>query len=351
MNKFELIENFSDGDKMYSSQNTLLIKFANKRNGIITSLINGGYSEEFEGVFNHQISQKSIDETESGEIDINIYINNLIENLAKNFNLNEKEISGLITSANMNNIGISIEKFRKLEVIALSTAGTNVNAISAGDQAGYYEENGKFDLKIGTINTIILINSKLNESTLLQAEITATEAKTVALRELLTSSRYSTKVATGTGTDGIGIFSNLNSQNHLSNAGKHSKLGELIGKAVIKSIKESLSKQIWLTPTYQSNALIRLARYDVDINEFYENIENKEKFLTELMKVNRNSELVGYISLILYVLDQYQSHLITKKTARKIIDSIFKNQMSKPEWNAMKKLVEYVVRFYLNIGP
>ncbi|MDO5848188.1 MAG: adenosylcobinamide amidohydrolase [Methanobrevibacter sp.] len=348
MNKFKLTRKFNDGDKIYSTDNTILIKFRNKRNGIITSLVNGGYSEDFQAVFNHQLSQKNIDENESGEVDINVYLNRLTKNLADEFNLNEENISGLITSAKMKNAGIAVERFRKLEVVAISTAGTNVNAVAAGDPAGYYEENGEFDLEIGTINTIILINARLNESCLLQAEMTATEAKTVALRELIVPSRYSSKVATGTGTDGIAIFSEPNSENHLSNAGKHSKLGELIAKSVIKSIKESLVKQIWLTPTYQSNALIRLSRYDVDINEFYNDIPDKEEFLIELRKANRDSELVGYVSLILHVLDQYQNGLVTEKTAEKIIDSIFKNQISKPEWSSMKKLVNHIVKVYLN---
>lgn len=342
MDKFNLIQEFNNGDKLYLSSNTIFIKFSNKRNGIVTSQLNGGFKKDFTGVFNHQLSQEAIDENS-----IELYLEGLSKGLAKKFNVKANEISGLITSAKMGNAGMAIEKFRKLEVAAISTAGTNVNAASAGDPAGYYEENGEFDLKIGTINTIVLINSKLDESVLLQALMTATEAKTVALRELMVSSRYSSEIATGTGTDGIAIFSNMESDNQLSNAGKHSKLGELIAKTVISSIKKSLAKQIWLTPTYQSNALLRLSRFDVDLDKFYDKIDDKEEFISSLAAVNRDTELVGYISLILYILDQYRYGLIIKTTACKIINSIFDNQMSRKNWKNMKILVKFIVKSYL----
>ena len=67
------------------------------------------------------------------------------------------------------------------------------------------EENGEF----GTINTIILVNANLGYETLLDAFMTATEAKTVALNDLKIQSQYSNGYATGTGTDGLCIFSNL----------------------------------------------------------------------------------------------------------------------------------------------
>ena len=109
--------------------------------------------------------------------------------------------------------------------------------------------------------------------TLLEAFMTATEAKTVALNDLKIPSQYSNGYATGTGTDGLCVFSNLESDNALTNAGKHSKLGELIGKCVIESIIKAVRKQVWISPKSQSNALVRLNRYSLDINEFYDSLD------------------------------------------------------------------------------
>ena len=395
---YELIFKTCDGDEVLRDENNVIVKFARRRNGIVTSWLNAGYREDLQAVFNHQLSQETIDGEKSEEIEIFDYLKVLSHELAVSLDLDENRISGLVTSAKMKNAGISTQRFRKLEVTAISTAGTNVNAGSAGDPASFYEENGNFDLDInqslgedkdidgqirgegkdidgqrisdvnsnrdmdgqrrlpnkpGTINTIILINACLDESSLLLAEMTAVEAKTVALRDLMIPSRYSSEVATGTGTDGIAIFSNMESDNHVEIAGKHSKLGEMIAKTVMDSIKMALEKQIWMTPTYQSNALVRLERYRTDLDGFYKdylglNEIEKQEFIKSLVEVDRNPELVGHVSLVLSILDQFRAGLISRKAASAVIGSIFDNQFNKKEWQNMKKLVEYIVKINLD---
>ena len=371
---FELIFETCDGDKVLRDESNVLVRFTQKRNGIVTSWINAGYREDLEAVFNHQLSQETLDGEESEEINISDYLKGLSHELAVSLDLDENRISGLVTSAKMTNVGISTERFRKLEVTAISTAGTNVNAGSAGDPASYYEENGHFDLDInqsdggqvvgddddgvlpekpGTINSIILINACLDESSILLAEMTAVEAKTVALRDLMIPSCYSNEVATGTGTDGIAIFSNMESENHVEIAGKHSKLGEMIAKTVIDSIKIALEKQIWLTPSYQSNALVRLERYRTDLDDFYNDYLGldecqKQEFIKSLIEVDKNPELIGYVSLVLSILDQFRSGLISKNAASVVIGSLFDNQFNKAQWHNMRTLVEYIVK--INLG-
>ena len=371
---FELIFETCNGDEVFRDESNVVVRFAQKRNGIVTSWINAGYREDLEAVFNHQLSQETLDGEESEEIDISDYLKGLSHELAVSLDLDENRISGLVTSAKMTNVGISTERFRKLEVTAISTAGTNVNAGSAGDPASYYEENGHFDLDIhqsagdgdkdianqnhipekpGTINSIILINACLDESSILLAEMTAVEAKTVALRDLMIPSCYSNEVATGTGTDGIAIFSNMESENHVEIAGKHSKLGEMIAKTVIDSIKIALEKQIWLTPSYQSNALVRLERYRTDLDDFYNDYLGldecqKQEFIKSLIEVDKNPELIGYVSLVLSILDQFRSGLISKNAASVVIGSLFDNQFNKAQWHNMRTLVEYIVK--INLG-
>ena len=371
---FELIFETCNGDEVFRDESNVVVRFAQKRNGIVTSWINAGYREDLEAVFNHQLSQETLDGEESEEINISDYLKGLSHELAVSLDLDENRISGLVTSAKMTNVGISTERFRKLEVTAISTAGTNVNAGSAGDPASYYEENGHFDLDInqsdggqvvgddddgvlpekpGTINSIILINACLDESSILLAEMTAVEAKTVALRDLMIPSCYSNEVATGTGTDGIAIFSNMESENHVEIAGKHSKLGEMIAKTVIDSIKIALEKQIWLTPSYQSNALVRLERYRTDLDAFYNDYLcldecQKQEFIKSLIEVDKNPELIGYVSLVLSILDQFRSGLISKNAASVVIGSLFDNQFNKAQWHNMRTLVEYIVK--INLG-
>lgn len=367
--EFTLLLKTSDGDEILKNSDTILVKFGPKRNGIVSSWLNGGYSEDLSAVFNHQLSQENIDKY--GDGGILDFLKDLSTDFYDCLDLRSKKLSGLITSADMDHYSIACEKYRDIEVIAISTAGVRVNAVSAGDIASYYEINGEYDFdmnnddkdiyqnpnKPGTINTILLINSKLDESSLLLAEMIAVEAKSVALRELMTSSNYSNEIATGTGTDGIAIFSNMDSKNTIENVSKHAKIGEIIGKVVIASIKESLDKLQWLTPSYQLNALIRLDRFQYNLDEFYKNYlpnfikmedeSDKRNFIISLIEVSKNPELVANVSLIIHLIDQYRVGLLSKKTVLKVSDSILDNQLNRNEWYSMKLLLKYIIKIQL----
>lgn len=370
--EFELIMKTSDGDEILKNSDTVLVRFGPKRNGIVSSWLNGGYNEGLSAVFNHQLSQENIDKY--GDGGILDFLKDLSTDFYNGLDLRSDKLSGLITSADMNSYSIACEKYRDIEVIAITTAGARVNAVSAGDLASYYEINAdyRYDLeedesngqnnnqnpnKPGTINTILLINTKLDESSLLLAEMIAVEAKAVALRDLMVSSNYSDEIATGTGTDGLAIFSNMESENFTDNVSKHAKIGELIGKVVIDSIKEALAKLQWLTPTYQLNALVRLDRFQYNLDEFYNDYlpkhmkmdeeDDKRKFIVSLISISKNPELVSYVSLIIHLLDQYRYGLLSKKTVLKASNSILDNQLNSDEWQSMKLLLDYIIKTQL----
>ena len=375
--EFELIRKTSVGDEILKNSDTVLVRFGPKRNGIVSSWLNGWYNDDLCGVVNHQLSQENIDKDwDGGRL---YFLKDLAADFYENLDLRSDKLSGLITSADMNSYSIACERYRDIEVLAITTAGARVNAVSAGDLASYYEINAdyRYDLeddennnqnndqsniknpnKPGTINTILLINTKLDESSLLLAEMIAVEAKAVALRDLMVSSNYSNEIATGTGTDGIAIFSNLDSVNFTDNVSKHAKIGELIGKVVIDSIKDALAKLQWLTPTYQLNALVRLDRFQYNLDDFYsnylpshmkmENEEDKRKFIVSLISISKNPELVSYVSLIIHLLDQCRYGLLSKKTVLKVSNSILDNQLDKDEWISMKLLLDYIIKTQLD---
>ena len=375
--EFELIMKTSDGDEILKNSDTVLVRFGPKRNGIVSSWLNGGYNEDLSAVFNHQLSQENIDKY--GDGGILDFLNDLSTDFYNDLDLRSDKLSGLITSADMNSYSIACERYRDIEIIAITTAGARVNAVSAGDLASYYEINAdyRYDLednkinnqindqsnnqnpnKPGTINTILLINTKLDESSLLLAEMIAVEAKAVALRDLMVSSNYSNEIATGTGTDGIAIFSNLESENFTDNVSKHAKIGELIGKVVIDSIKDALAKLQWLTPTYQLNALVRLDRFEYNLDDFYKNYlpnhvkmedeNDKRQFIASLINISKNPELVSYVSLIIHLLDQYRYGLLSKKTVLKSSNSILEHQLNRDEWLSMKLLLDYILKNQLD---
>ena len=313
-----LIFKSSSDDELFYLKDTILINFNHNRNGVSTSELNGGTCDLYKSVFNQHLSQEKIDYLVDHDVcDYLINECSLME-------IDSNYSTGLITLAEMKNLSIVNKSFKNLDVTAISTAGVRTNASRAGDHASYWEENGEFHF--GTINIIVLINVKLSKSTLMEAFMTATEAKTVALNNLKIPSQYSNGYATGTGTDGLCIFSDVDSDDVVTNAGKHSKLGELIGKCVIESVTKAIGKQVWVTNKSQSNALVRLNRYSLDINEFYDNLDcDKEQFIRQLQKDMKKQDNVAIATSVLNLIDEFENNLIQKDDAYSLALQIKEN--------------------------
>ncbi|MCD4743279.1 MAG: adenosylcobinamide amidohydrolase, partial [Desulfobacteraceae bacterium] len=167
--------------------------------------------------------------------------------------LNQDKTSILITGADMNNLAVKKESFKALEVYAFVTAGINSNAMRMGKDKGRFYEPG-------TINIIIMSNMKMSKRAMTRAIITVTEAKTAALLDMDIRSSYENGEyrATGTGTDNVLIVEGKGNliDNILDNAGGHTKLGELIARAVYGGVQEAIARQNRITA--QRNIFQRL---------------------------------------------------------------------------------------------
>lgn len=148
--------------------------------------------------------------------------------------------SFLFTGADMANLSVQQAGFKDLQVYALVTAGVEGNALRLSQDEGKFYEPG-------TINIILLTNHRLSPRPLSRALITATEAKTAALQDLdIRSAEQPLQYqATGTGTDEIIVVGGRGAL--IDNAGGHSKLGELIGRAVYQGVREAVAKQNGIT--------------------------------------------------------------------------------------------------------
>ena len=150
-----------------------------------------------------------------------------------------KDTSLLFTGADMNNLAVSRQDFKKMTVYALVTAGVEGNAMRMGRDTGKYYEPG-------TINILLLTNMRLSARAMARAIITATEAKTAALEDLDIRSTFSPDLpATGTGTDNVLVVQGQGFP--IDNAGGHSKMGELIARAVYQGVTEAIARQNGIT--------------------------------------------------------------------------------------------------------
>ncbi len=332
-----LIFKTSLDDRVYYLKDTILVNFKHNRNGVSSSELNGGTCDLYKSVFNQHLSQDRIDYLENHDVC------EYLINECRSLEIDSNYSTALITLAKMENLSIVTKSFKNVEVTAISTAGVRTNASKAGDPASYWQENGEFHF--GTINIIVLVNVNLSKSTLMEAFMTATEAKTVALNNLRIPSQYSNGYATGTGTDGLCIFSNLDSEDEITNAGKHSKLGELIGNAVIESVTKAIGKQVWITNKSQSNALVRLNRFELDIKDFYNDLDyDKHEFICQLQKDMGNQDNVAITTSILNLIDEVENNLIKKEDAYELACEIKEKCRSYP----IKTLLDYWINYFLH---
>lgn len=264
-----LLRTFFDAVEMHREDKFVSLQFRRPFRVISTAQSNGGVVGHLDLVYNHQCCEAAgHDMGHLHEAHRKPAVYDAL--LLADHGLDGVAAAGLGTAANMNNLCIAEESFRDLVVVALATGGAESNAARAGDPAGLYEAEGRFERRgvvipepHGTINVMVAVNKPMTEGALVRAVMTATEAKAAVLQELSVPSRQSAGIATGTGTDQIAVMAPAEGAVPLMNAGHHATLGELIGRTVHRAIKDTLGLQNGLTPTRQCSCGYLLERFGV----------------------------------------------------------------------------------------
>ncbi len=142
----------------------------------------------------------------------------------------------LMTGADMDHLTITQKTHKEMQVTAVVTAGVCSNAQRASRSTGFYYDPG-------TINIIIMSNRKLSHRAMTRAMICVTEGKSAAMADLdirATDDPLHLQ-ATGTGTDNIIVVQGEGAP--IEGSGGHTKLGELIARAVYDGVKQAVFLQ------------------------------------------------------------------------------------------------------------
>lgn len=354
-----ILHQFANGDTLHRLDHALVVHFAGTRKVLSTAASNGGYRDDLRWVFNQDCKNDNAPATDNAPADekADDLQNRLLEArdytdmkaptyaqhmevIAEELGLDPAYACGLSTAADMENVSIRTLTYEDITVTAVVTGGIDINGGRVGESTVWHESNGQFVYAPGTINILLFIDADLTESALAQALVTSAEAKTAAVQELLAPSCYSSGIATGSGTDGTIVISNGRAPFTLTSAGKHCKLGELIGRTVMAAVKEALFLQTGLGAARQLNIFSRIGRFGVTpeltgeiIKGFYEKSEKSEKteetgnkktekteearknlnpleIYTELKNLAVKQDLVVYTSLYAHLLDQLQWGLL-----------------------------------------
>jgi adenosylcobinamide hydrolase len=301
------MENLSTGDNIYCQDDTIIVHFLAPRKVLSTAVYNGGYREDLQGILNHHSSG------ENKGMTFEIYKQEMQE-LIKKFGYNPALISAMGTGVPMKNAVIAKEKYKDVTVTAIVTAGIAGNSGRIGDPAHFEGFSHKEIMPApGTINIILLIDSDMNGGVMARSLVTATEAKTAALQELIIGSKYSSGLATGTGTDQMIIIANPQSEIVVQDTGKHNKIGELIGRVVKKAVKRAIFKHNGIDEKVQHSFLRRAERFSITKDSlFYNSVKklSKPNFDSILNKIDKDDFFVVETSLYFYLLDQYSWKLL-----------------------------------------
>lgn len=327
-----LIYELKSGEKVFRRDNTIIVDLPGLRRVVGTSRLNGGYREDLQAVFNHHIppGNHKAEDLEGGSVEA------YLEIMTARLGLPHRHTTGLLTAAAMENAAIRSKGFRDLEVTAVVTGGVEVNGGRAGDPASYYENNGRWVPVGGTINIILIIDGDLPPRTMVRSIVTATEAKTAVLQELMARSHYSRGIATGSGTDGIIVVANPNSGLRFTDAGKHSKLGELIGLVVKEATKEALEKQTGLNHRQQRNFLVRLERFGVTAEDFWQQALRegtsltRDAYMERLNQLAVKDDLVVTAAGLLHLLDEQEWGLLPADAVVEVGSRLVQTQDPRP---------------------
>lgn len=280
-----------------------------------SAVLNGGLCES-NCIINVQVSEDA-----GSDLDDHVHkeAGNFLEDEVTKIGFTKDEVVAIMTAAKMKNVEVINLQFEDLSLTTFVTAGAYF-AATAGDEIA--SKQTAFQTKEwGTINTIIIIDANLEESCMVNAAVTATEAKAAALRELDVRSRFSGEVATGTVTDSVVIACTKQGQ-EIEYAGTGTIIGELIGKSVKKALKKAIYRQEKLASNRQLTKRLEERGVTVEGMTFLfsqirplirENPERRKQFTVELEKVLTDQNIAALVIAGLRLDDDARNNLIPEK--------------------------------------
>ena len=222
------VEEFSlaGGTKLIVKDNVLAVICDSTLMTVSSAFYNGGY-KQVKAVLNVGVPE--------GYNDRSLHLDplELITSSAAKLGFTEDYLA-MVTAAKIENYSLVTKTVDDFSVSVAATAGCK-HGESSGEEMDVQEIHG-------TINVIVLIDGMPTESCMVASVITATEAKSAALRDLDVRSLYTGDSATGSITDSVAIAS-TNTGKTISYGGPASKLGKLVGYCTRKAVAEALIKQ------------------------------------------------------------------------------------------------------------
>jgi adenosylcobinamide amidohydrolase len=223
----------------HADQDALIVSFPTPVRILSWAVLNGGYCHA-NHVLNHHISGSDRWFCTNPE--------RWLELATVRLGLQGKVVA-MATAVKMTNLVQVSLSSGNTEVTCFATVGCG-NALAIGDPATVPTSDST-SMQLHTINLILTVQPGLGDEAMVEAIQIATEGRVRALYEAGIRSSISHLAATGTGTDCIAIVS-LDSGD-APYCGKHTQLGELIGRAAYNAVQNGLASNNGAAPGGNSN--------------------------------------------------------------------------------------------------
>lgn len=144
-----------------------------------------------------------------------------------------EQSAGMMTAVKLKTMALVTKQAGDIQLIAVVTAGMG-NAVDITGDA--LPDNVR---KIGTINSMVFIDAHLTDGALINALMSATEAKTKALSDYKVKDSQSNTIATGTSTDSLLIAATQQGE-PTPYAGSGTVIGKAVGHIIYQATQEAL---------------------------------------------------------------------------------------------------------------
>jgi adenosylcobinamide hydrolase len=205
----------------------VIVSFSAPARAVSWAVLNGGFCHA-DHVVNHHIQADNPDFcAEPGR---------WLEQATAKLGLQGKVVA-MATAVKMTNLVHASLSSGDAKVTCFATVGCG-NALSIGDPATV-PTSEPAPMQLHTINLILTVHPGLGDDAMVEAIQIATEGRVRALYEAGIRSSISELAATGTGTDCIAVVSLDHARERY--CGKHTRLGEVIGRAAYTAVKNGLA--------------------------------------------------------------------------------------------------------------
>lgn len=218
------------GIRFYLVEENIFLIASLRQLKVLSSAVLGGERRRARFILNHTVAKNYSSDKPAEDL----------VRLAEKLNLG-KDVLGLMTAVDIRHTVMSFGTRQDLAVATVCTAGVG-NACSAGSLVAVARESAAAP---GTINLVVLIDGNLTEASMVNAVITATESKTMALFQAGIRLPDGA-MATGTTTDAI-VIACTGRGKLFPYAGAATDLGFLVGRTVYRAVAQGISDYLAAT--------------------------------------------------------------------------------------------------------